>query len=54
MRIGTITNWAYGVTLLLTGVSGAFIVPALLEAKTRGRNLVIAVSNVEPMKSVAA
>jgi len=36
VRISTITNWAYGITLLLTGLSGgAFIVSALAAADER-------------------
>lgn len=36
MRISTITNWAYGITLLLTGLSGgAFILSALAAADER-------------------
>jgi len=39
MRISTITNWAYGVTVLLTGLSGAaFIVSA--DAARRERDAV--------------
>ena len=32
MRISTITNWAYGVTLLLTGVSGAAFIASVRAA----------------------